>query len=143
MVSKSVGNVVQHLALILIRVSSSRAKIKLLAKKSIETGEDCDAIPESMRQYLMQQAMESGKPIAGDLFGRTPHPMSSYGNGTLINPESSNPGKVGKSSQWDCRSDLGADWKYSYPSLYVQILEYRNVASCGSKCYGFGHLLCA
>ena len=41
-----------------------RAKIKLLAKKSIETGEDCDAIPESMRQYLMVQDIESVKPLA-------------------------------------------------------------------------------
>ncbi|KAI5289167.1 hypothetical protein KEM52_000887 [Ascosphaera acerosa] len=29
-----------------------RAKIKMIAKKGIESGEDCDAIPESMRQYL-------------------------------------------------------------------------------------------
>ncbi len=43
-----------------------RAKIKLLAKKSIETGEDCDAIPESMRQYLAIQAMESGKSLGGN-----------------------------------------------------------------------------
>ena len=35
-----------------------------MAKKSIETGEDCDNIPESMRQYLAQQAMELGKPLS-------------------------------------------------------------------------------
>jgi len=40
-----------------------RAKIKNLAKRSIETGEDCEAIPESMRKYLAMQAMESGKPF--------------------------------------------------------------------------------
>lgn len=51
-----------------------------------------------MRQYLMQQAMESGKPIGRDLFGRSPNPMTSYGNGTLVNAETANPGKVGKSS---------------------------------------------
>ena len=72
-----------------------RAKIKLLAKKSIETGEDCDAIPESMRQYLMVQAMESGKPLARELFGRSPTSLNAYGNGTLVNTESANPGKVG------------------------------------------------
>ena len=79
-------------------LSPSRAKIKLIAKKSIETGEDCDAIPESMRQYLMQQAMESGKPIARDLLGRTPNSMNTYGNSTLVNAESVNTGKVGESS---------------------------------------------
>lgn len=29
-----------------------RAKIKMIAKKGMETGEGCDSIPESMRQYL-------------------------------------------------------------------------------------------
>ncbi|KAK2811295.1 hypothetical protein FQN49_008466, partial [Arthroderma sp. PD_2] len=29
-----------------------RAKIKMIAKRGIETGEDCDAVPESMRRYL-------------------------------------------------------------------------------------------
>lgn len=48
-----------------------RAKIKLLAKKSLETGEDIDSIPESMRQYLAMQAMESGKGLGGPYMGRT------------------------------------------------------------------------
>lgn len=73
-----------------------RAKIKLLAKKSIETGEDCDAIPESMRQYLALQAMESGKPLAREFLGRS-STMNAYGGtGMLLNAESSNPGKVGE-----------------------------------------------
>lgn len=73
-----------------------RAKIKLLAKKSIETGEDCDAIPESMRQYLALQAMESGKPLAREFLGRS-STMNAYGGtGILLNAESSNPGKVGE-----------------------------------------------
>jgi len=46
-----------------------RAKIKMLAKKSLETGEDINDIPESMRQYLQLQAMESGKGFG--YFGRT------------------------------------------------------------------------
>lgn len=82
----------------LTRLSPRRAKIKLLAKKSIETGEDCDQIPESMRNYLMVQAMESGKPLAREAFGRTANSMNPYGNGTLVNAESANPGKVGKLS---------------------------------------------
>ncbi|KAK3326596.1 hypothetical protein B0H66DRAFT_471485 [Apodospora peruviana] len=47
-----------------------RAKIKLMAKKSLETGEDIDQIPDSVRQYLAMQAMESGKSL-GAFFGRT------------------------------------------------------------------------
>lgn len=73
-----------------------RAKIKLLAKKSIETGEDCDAIPDSMRQYLALQAMESGKPLTRDFLGRS-HGLSPYGGGGMImNAESNAPGKVGE-----------------------------------------------
>ena len=74
-----------------------RAKIKLLAKKSIETGEDCDAIPESMRTYLANQAMESGKPLGRDFLGRSASHTSAYGNGgMMLNPDSSQPGKIGK-----------------------------------------------
>ena len=62
--------------------NSRRAKIKLLAKKSIETGEDCDSIPESMRQYLAIQAMESGKPLAGGFLNRSG--MMAYGSGTMV-----------------------------------------------------------
>ncbi|MCJ1476715.1 hypothetical protein MMC13_005383 [Lambiella insularis] len=41
-----------------------RAKIKLIAKKSIETGEDCDKVPDSYRNYLLNQAQETGKPLS-------------------------------------------------------------------------------
>ena len=75
-----------------------RAKIKLMAKKSIETGEDCDAIPESMRNYLALQAMESGKPLANGFLGRTCGPVAAYGSGgMLLGPESGGPSKVGMS----------------------------------------------
>lgn len=88
---------------VLMRVSNRRAKIKLLAKKSIETGEDCDAIPESMRQYLAIQAMESGKPLARSLSGRSMGPMIPYGNaGMLLNGDQNNPSKVGTFSCKDC-----------------------------------------
>lgn len=74
-----------------------RAKIKLLAKKSIETGEDCDAIPESMRQYLAIQAIESGKPLGPGLPIRTGTGLSPYGGGDmLVGAEQNNPGKVCK-----------------------------------------------
>lgn len=74
--------------------SRRRAKIKQLAKKSIETGEDCDAIPESYRNYLAIQAMDSGKPLARNFMARGIGPM--YGNGGLmIGAEASGPQKVG------------------------------------------------
>ena len=71
----------------------------MLAKKSIETGEDCDAIPESMRTYLANQAMESGKPLGREFLGvRSPGYMNTYGSGMVMNPDSSQPGKIGKRS---------------------------------------------
>ena len=77
--------------------SRRRAKIKLIAKKSIENGEDCNDIPESMRQYLALQAIESGKPLVRGFPGRPGGPMAAYGNGgMLLGADSSNPGKVGK-----------------------------------------------
>jgi hypothetical protein len=69
-----------------------RAKIKTLAKKSIETGEDCDAIPECMRQYLAVQAMESGK----GLFLTDRSRLSAYGNSGMMAHEAPSQGKIGK-----------------------------------------------
>ncbi|KAL2269000.1 hypothetical protein VTJ83DRAFT_3846 [Remersonia thermophila] len=66
-----------------------RAKIKQLAKKSLENGEDLDSIPESMRQYLAMQAMESGKGLPGFL-GRGLLP---YGHPGMMGDQNG-PGKV-------------------------------------------------
>lgn len=67
-----------------------------MAKKSIETGEDCDAIPDSMRTYLANQALESGKPLAREFLGRSPSIMSPYGSGAMmLSPDSAQPGKIG------------------------------------------------
>ncbi|KAG6020865.1 hypothetical protein E4U41_002705 [Claviceps citrina] len=69
-----------------------RAKIKLLAKRSLETGEDIDSIPESMRAYLAMQAMETGKGLGGNYLGRSG--LMSYGqNGMLLGAEAGQ-GKV-------------------------------------------------
>ena len=60
-----------------------RAKIKTMAKKSIEAGEDYDySISDSMRQYLANQAMETGKGFLG-FFDRQ-RLSSSYGNGSMM-----------------------------------------------------------
>jgi hypothetical protein len=69
-----------------------RAKIKMIAKKSIETGEDCDSIPESMRQYLAMQ-FDPSKTGGRDLFGQSSalggYASAGYGN------EASHSGKIG------------------------------------------------
>lgn len=62
--------------------NTRRAKIKLLAKKSLETGEDIDSIPESMRAYLAMQAMESGKGLGGSYLGRTG--LVPFGHGNMM-----------------------------------------------------------
>ncbi|KAI1847157.1 hypothetical protein JX265_011833 [Neoarthrinium moseri] len=69
-----------------------RAKIKLLAKKSLETGEDIDSIPESMRAYLAMQAMESGKGLGGTFLGRTG--LVPYGTSMMLGGEQGGQGKV-------------------------------------------------
>lgn len=81
---------------------SRRAKIKLLAKKSIETGEDCDAIPDSMRTYLANQALESGKPLAREFLGLSPGAMSPFGAGMMMNADANQPGKIGTSFRIEC-----------------------------------------
>ena len=63
-------------------MQNRRAKIKNMAKKSLETGEDIDSIPESMRAYLAMQAMESGKGLGGNYFGRTG--LSPFGHGGML-----------------------------------------------------------
>lgn len=68
----------------------------MLAKKSLETGEDIDSIPESMRQYLAMQAMESGKGFAGSYMGRTG--LIPFGGGNMLfGGDQSAQGKVCKS----------------------------------------------
>lgn len=64
-----------------------------MAKKSLETGEDFDAIPESMRTYLAMQAMESGKGLGAGLLGRGFMP---YGHGMPFGGEQNAQGKVCK-----------------------------------------------
>lgn len=64
----------------------------MLAKKSLETGEDIDSIPESMRAYLAMQAMESGKSLGGSYLGRTG--LVPFGHGNMLLGEQGGPGKV-------------------------------------------------
>jgi hypothetical protein len=69
----------------------------LIAKKSIETGEDLDQIPESMRHYLALQALESGKGLGGNILGSRNGGLGGYGGGNmLLAQEQNNSGKVGE-----------------------------------------------
>lgn len=42
----------------------------MIAKKGLETGEDCDAVPESMRQYLALH-LDPSKSHVRNMFNRT------------------------------------------------------------------------
>lgn len=75
---------------------SRRAKIKNIARKSIENGEDCESIPESMRRHLAMQAMESGKPFFPGMMNAG---FGGYGNGGMSLNTDNSTGKVGTYSQ--------------------------------------------
>lgn len=66
----------------------------MLAKKSIETGEGCDSIPESMRHYLAMQ-FDPTKPATRDPFGCS----AGYGAPGMYANESNHSGKVGMYTQ--------------------------------------------
>lgn len=65
-----------------------------MARKSIENGEDCESIPESMRRHLAMQAMESGKPFFPNMMGAGAG-FGSFGNGGIGLAQDSTTGKVG------------------------------------------------
>lgn len=87
-----------------------------MAKKSIESGEDCDGIPESMRNYLAMQAMESGKSLGGNFLGRSS--MMPYGHGPMVmGGDQNGQGKVGKSRLQILYAPIDADLNSHTPPL--------------------------
>ena len=68
-----------------------------MAKKSLETGEDMDPIPETYRTYLAIQAQETGKPFPKHLLGGGGggHQMG-MGGPQMMSGEMNNSQKVGK-----------------------------------------------
>ncbi|KAI9831321.1 MAG: hypothetical protein M1819_005095 [Sarea resinae] len=107
-----------------------RAKIKLLAKRSIETGEDCDAIPESMRQYLALQAIESGQPLGRNFLTRAGGPMAVYGSGgMLLNTEPNSSGKV-VIHHFACRSLSIGSWRRVGQNHMDLIIFYSPDKAC-------------
>ena len=49
-----------------------------------------------MRQYLANQALESGKPLAREFMGRSPNQGSAFGSGGIYLGDSAQPGKIGE-----------------------------------------------
>jgi len=84
-----------------------RAKIKLLAKKSLEAGEDCDDIPESVRIYLAHQNPELR---ALTRMGPGGNRLSGYGPEGLLAPEHATPGKI-VIQHFTCRSLSIGTWR--------------------------------
>lgn len=92
----------------------------MIAKKSLENGEDCDNIPESLRQLLAMQAMETGRPLPRQLFGRPGLPIAQYGSGGMLMAGDPNAtGKVGMYSR--ANKPETSLIPSSHPSLHVPI----------------------
>lgn len=116
-----------------------RAKIKLMAKKSIETGEECGEIPDSMRQYL---AMQSGADSNRGLY-------PGYGNNYMA----ADPTPTGKVliNHLTCRSLSVGTWRriaqknmdliVFYSPTKASMTYYINNDAAGYKIeYPFAHI---
>jgi hypothetical protein len=68
----------------------------MIAKKNAGSGDEIDVFPDSMRQVLAMQALESGRPFPRHLLGRTGAPMGQTGSGGMaLGGDASVTGKVG------------------------------------------------
>ncbi|KAF2279965.1 uncharacterized protein EI97DRAFT_369918 [Westerdykella ornata] len=105
-----------------------RAKIKNIAKKSIENGDDCNDIPESMRRYLALQAMESGKSLGGSLLGRAGGALAPYGSGMLLNTDTSSSKVV--IHHFACRSLSIGTWRRVGQSAMDLVIFYSPEKCC-------------
>ncbi|KAK5698682.1 hypothetical protein LTR97_006330 [Elasticomyces elasticus] len=106
-----------------------RAKIKNIAKRSIESGEDCDSIPDSMRQYLAMQAYGPGaKALGGGLLGRGAG-FGPYGAGAfMLNPDNAT-GKV-VIQHFACRSLSVGTWRRVGQSTMDLVIFYSPDKAC-------------
>lgn len=96
----------------------------MLAKKSIETGEGCDSIPESMRQYLAMQ-FDPSKPGARDPFGRA----GSYGGPGAFPNEPTPSGKV-VIHHFTCRSLTVGSWRRIGQNAMDLVVFYSPEKAC-------------
>ncbi|KAK4546358.1 hypothetical protein LTR36_002035 [Oleoguttula mirabilis] len=106
-----------------------RAKIKNIAKRSIESGEDCDSIPESMRQYLAMQAYgPGGKGLAAGMLGRSASGLGPYGTSVMLNTDTSS-GKV-VIQHFACRSLSVGTWRRVGQSTMDLVIFYSPDKAC-------------
>lgn len=105
-----------------------RAKIKNIAKRSIESGEDCDSIPESMRQYLAMQAYGPGKGLPATMLGRGPG-FGQFGNGGLMLNHDTTSGKV-VIQHFHCRSLSIGTWRRVGQSTMDLVIFYSPDKAC-------------
>ncbi|EME47500.1 hypothetical protein DOTSEDRAFT_69441 [Dothistroma septosporum NZE10] len=106
-----------------------RAKIKNIAKRSIESGEDCDSIPESMRQYLAMQAYAPGKGLPATMLGRGGPGFGLYGGGTLCLNTDTTSGKV-VIQHFHCRSLSIGTWRRVGQSTMDLVIFYSPDKAC-------------
>ncbi|KAI7342673.1 hypothetical protein KC354_g16152 [Hortaea werneckii] len=107
-----------------------RAKIKNIAKRSIESGEDCDTIPDSMRQYLAMQAYGAGgKGMPGNMLGRAASGLSPYGAGAMMLNSDNSTGKV-VIQHFACRSLSVGTWRRVGQSTMDLVIFYSPDKAC-------------
>ncbi|KAK0945937.1 hypothetical protein LTR29_002517 [Friedmanniomyces endolithicus] len=107
-----------------------RAKIKNIAKRSIESGEDYDIIPDSMRQYLAMQAYGPGaKGLGPGVLGRGGTGFGAYGAGAfMLNPDTAS-GKV-VIQHFACRSLSVGTWRRVGQSTMDLVIFYSPDKAC-------------
>lgn len=130
MVSEQVNELLPHKLDTRILTTYRRAKIKNIAKRSIESGEDCDSIPESMRQYLAIQAYgHGGKGLGAGILGRAGPGYSPYANGTLCLNTDTSSGKV-VIQHFHCRSLSIGTWRRVGQSTMDLVIFYSPDKAC-------------
>lgn len=117
-----------------------------MARKSIENGEDCESIPESMRRHLAMQAMDSGKVWFPGMMG-APSAYGAYNNGAMALNTDASSGKVGKQitiatlsqavpnitsviQHFNCRSLSIGSWRRVGQSQMDLIIFYSPEKAC-------------
>jgi hypothetical protein len=108
-----------------------------MAKKSIETGEACDNLPEAMQRYLAMQAYD-GRGPGGNYIGRGG--VTPYGSG-ILGGDQGPQGKVGELARLlDPNNVLISS---SHSPFLMSFTECRYMATNWPKYDGSNHLLFA
>ncbi|RMD41978.1 hypothetical protein DV735_g3194, partial [Chaetothyriales sp. CBS 134920] len=110
--------------------SRRRAKIKMMAKKSIEGIDDGSDIPDSMRHLLAMQAMEAGRPFPRQLMGRASAAPMPYGPAPL--PMSGDPNGANKVviHHFNCRSLSIGTWRRVGQNAMDLVIFYSPDKAC-------------